>query len=456
MEQLKKVNMMQIYQMWKNLTIGILVMIGVIVFTRLLPFYFAPAVALIGAAVLYTIIYYNGINRSPSCILTIYCFFYCLIGYSFVSIVLNVLFAWGIIRLPDEIIFFNRPYIPSLLLAPVSAVILFFLYFRRNNLQVCVECRLHNGDHYDRGQLGRILQHETSFQLRNLIYIFAILSIIVWTYYLKFYIKVNLNARDWYIFAWIFVIVMLLDELYFVFRYYNLYLDLKESDELISPETEEDFRTVTYLRFYVICGNHIFVDTKAIDPSTPYREVVDTPFIKRRNANGVRIDEVKNEIAEMTGVKGGELRFFFGRQSPDMANARLLRYFYFLDGDISDYPELKAKGEWMDFNKFKKIYVTSPGNMSSRALSDLTRLATIIQTEKIFDERGYRKNKIKSYQPGFSLKDVRQSTLDFQDDKWIRISMFNSDTPFYSLKRWWRHIKGKGNVSKSVPERHID
>ena len=46
--------------------------------------------------------------------------------------------------------------------------------------------------------------------------------------------------------------------------------------------------------------------------------------------------------------------------------------------------------------------------------------------------------KLKSYQPSFNLIDVRNSKLDFQDDKWINISMFNSDSPLFHIKRWWK------------------
>ncbi len=447
MEDLKKVNSMQLYQMWKNLTIGLFVLIGIVVFTRILPFYLAPAVALVGAAVLYTMIYYSRINRVSSCIVTLYCLFYCVIAYTFVSILINVLYAWGIILLPDELIFFNRPFFPTLILTPVSAVTVFILYLKKRNLQICVDCRLYNGDHHDRGTLGQILHNESGLQLRNLALIFSVIAVICWVYYLFIYVNIAVNARDWYVFSWFFVISLILDELYFVFRYYNLYLDLKESDEIITPEAMEDMSVKTYVRYYVICGNHIYVNTKSVDPAAPYREVVDTPFITRRSVSGITVDEVRSIITNMTGVNNGELRFFFGRKSPDMPNSTLLRYFYFLDGDIHDYLELASEGEWMDFDKFKRIYSTSPGNMSHRALSDLTRLATIIQTEKLFDEKGFRKNKIRSYRPGFSMKDVRTSTLDFQDDKWIRISLFNSDTPFYRIKRWWRNLNGKSGVN---------
>ena len=82
-------------------------------------------------------------------------------------------------------------------------------------------------------------------------------------------------------------------------------------------------------------------------------------------------------------------------------------------------------------------------------MADITRLATIVLTQKIFDEKGYRKNKLKSYHPNFTLKEVRDSDTDFQDDKWIRISLFNSDTPMYSLKRWFRQMIGGKSKNKA-------
>ena len=449
MEDLRKVNSMQLYQMWKNLSIGLLALIGVVTLTRMLPYYLAPAIALVAAATLYTILYYNRLEKISSCCVTLYCIFYCLLSYSFVSILINVLFAWGLFLPPDELIFFNKPYITTLLLSPCCAVTMILLYFKRGSLQVCVDCRLHNGDRYERGLLGEILHHESRLQLRNLIAVFTLITVVVWVYFLLIYVKIDLNSRDWYVYAWFFVMALILDEFYFIFRYYNLYLDLKETDELIDQDGLDNMETKTYLRFYVICDNHIFVDPRSIDPAATYREVIDTPFVTRRSVAGIRVDEVRRIVTRMTGVDDGELRFFFGRKNRDIHENSILRYFYFLDGKIEDYPELNVDGEWMDFEKFKRIYATSPGSMSHQALSDLTRLATIIQTEKVFDERGFRKNKIKSYVPGFTLKDVRRSNLDFQDDKWIRISMFNSDVRFYRFKRWWRNLNGKNGGSSS-------
>ena len=261
---------------------------------------------------------------------------------------------------------------------------------------------------------------------------------IVWVYYQFFYINVNVNARDSYIFTWLTVFGLLIDELYFSIRYYNLYLDLKESQEIITPNELRDMTAKTYLRFYVVCGDNMYLTDHAIEIGGNEKELIDTPFFTKQSMNGILAEDVKRVIERMTGVEGGELRFFYGRKSPDDDKHSLLRYFYFLDGDVSEYKELETPGEWYSFNQVKYLYSNYPEKMTELAVYDITRLATIMLTEKIFDEEGYRKSGIRSYNPTFTLSEVRKSKIDFQDDKWIKISLFNSDTPMYKLKKWWK------------------
>ena len=85
-----------------------------------------------------------------------------------------------------------------------------------------------------------------------------------------------------------------------------------------------------------------------------------------------------------------------------------------------------------------------------RHLLSFVSSVMVILTEKIFDENGFRKNRLKSYNPTFSLIDVHKSKLNFQEDKWIHISLFNSDTPFFRLKRWWRKITGKSSQKHKI------
>lgn len=449
MKELTKVSVSQLYMLWKNLSVALLAVIFMMTLSKLLPFYLSPIVSLGCAAYLYTLIHNRRGSGARSCIIIIYTVFICFIAYTFCVILLNLVHLWTIVDLPAEFVFFTDPYIPSLMMCPICLITLIVVYVRRRKLHVCVDCRMVNGDINERGKTGSLLSSEVYLQLRNLIALFAVLTCIIWGYYLFFFIKINTNERDWYVFTWLTVIAFLFDEIYFMARYYNLYLDLKENNEIIAPDALGNIEQSTYVRFYLICGDFMYVDEHSLDPHVEYREVIDTPFQTRRSVSGMAVTEVKRTVVQMTGVSDGYLRFFFGRKSPDLHNTRLLRYFYFIPQTPDEgLPEIKAHGKWMDFNDVKRIYSLYPGNMSSIMVADITRLATIMLTSKTFDERGFRRSRIKSYRPGFSLTDLRLSELDFQDDKWIRISMFNSDTRLYRLKRWWRNITGLSGKKK--------
>lgn len=365
-----------------------------------------------------------------------YSIFFCLIIYSFVSILVNVMYIWGWMKIPEEFIFFNDPYIPTLWMNPIGFITLLVIYLRRSKLQLCVDCRVANGNHSTRGVFGSIINTEKKFQLKNLTMLAGVLTVIVWTYYLIEYQNINTNAKDRYVFFWITTITIVIDMLYFLHRYYNLYYDLKENGELLTPEEIQGMSTKTYLRIYVICGNKVYLDRNMQDLTNPLHFGMDTPYFLQSDNNNMTAAEVRQTARQLTGGKEGELRFFFGQKAPDLEKHYVHRYFYFLDGNPEDYPDMNENGEWVDFEEVKFAYSRTPETMGTLAAYDLTRLATILITQKMFHENGTRKVKLKSYQPSFDLIDVRDSSLDFHSDKWIKIARFNSDTRFYKMRKF--------------------
>lgn len=449
MKDLEKVNASQLFAYWKNFSIGMLVLVALIAFSKILPFYFSPIIGLLGAAFLYTTLYNNKMANVPTCMVFSYAMFYCVIVYSFVSIVLNVLDIWNVIYMPKELSFFSDPYIPGLVLDPVCVVVLTVLYFRRSRLRICIDCKLTRGISLERGKLGVIMSMESKKLLGTMIFVFAALSVISWVYYFIWYYENALvNSRDWYVFFWLNVIAYILVELYFTSRYYNIYLDLKENGEIITEQELSDMTYKTYLRYYLISGNKVFLNTHVADKDNPGRFLIDTPFVTKRNVNGITTAEVSSIIKRLSGINDGELRFFYGRRSIDIAKHRLLRYFYFLKDEDADCPDVDIDGEWIDFNTIKRVYEQYPDMMSVTLLTDISRMVTIVLTQKLFDDRGYRKMKIKSYRPTLDLKEIRENNYDFQDDKWIRISMYNSDVRSFQIKRWWNRLLGRDDLSK--------
>ncbi len=438
---------MQLYYLWRNLAISLLCVGVVMGGAHVLPFYMAPALSLFLCGMLYTMIWNNSVSGRNGCMVVVETMLYSLLIYTFVSIIFVVIQVLDLYNFPNEIIFFNDPYLPSLILLPSTlAVSLYALLFKKS-MPAYRQFKSQYGGSRERGYFGLISNRETDFQLRNMVVLFAILTFIIWYYYLNIYVGINQNGRDWYVFLWIVVISVMLDEVYFMMRYFNLYLDLQEHNEIITPEELRDVTAHTYLRFYVICGEYVYIDRNAFDRLNQKKGVFDTPFITKRTVNGIPTTEVKNIVERMTGISGGELKFFFGRHLAGVDKHTLLRYFYFLDGDISDYPELAEKGEWGHFDDINRRYNTDPLSISTNALNDLSRLSTIILTERTYDEEGYRKNKIKSYKGNLTLADVRKTKLDLQDDKWLHIADFNSDTKFFKLKKFLREAAGKKSHS---------
>lgn len=443
MENLRKVNSMHLYSLWRNLAISLLCMGGAIAGARMLPFYMAPALSLFLCGVLYTMIWNSHTTSEPVSMLTVQMMLYSLLGYTFISVLFVVGYVFDLFKVPDELIFFNDPFLPSLILLPTAFVVTLYVIFFKETMPGYLATASRLGGSKEKGYFGFISNKEISLQLKNLAVLFAVLTAIVWWYYLSVYVNINQNGRDSYVFIWIIIALVLVDEFYFMMRYYNLYLDLQEHNEIITPEELRDITARTYLRYYVICGEYVYIDRHAFDRLNQVEDVFDTPFITKKTVNGVPTSEARNIVESMTGKKDGELRFFFGRHLAGVDNHSLLRYFYFLDGDIKDHVDMGAKGEWMHFDEIKKIYNESPLKIATNALNDLSRLSTIILTEKTYDEEGNRKNKIRSYKSNLTLSDVRNSNLDFQDDKWIRIANFNSDTTFFKLKKFLREATGR-------------
>lgn len=385
----------------------------------------------------------NEHSEQPGCMVVPQVMFYTLLIYSFTSIMLVIIYSMHLAPIPAEFVFFNNPYISSLTLLPIGLLVTTYTLLFSRSMPVCKRCIARTGGIRERGYFGYVTAQESKIQLRNLFAFFALLTAYIWWYYLDRYVDVNQNGRDWYVFVWIIILLIALDEIYFMTRYYNLYLDFQEHNEIITPDEIRDMTARTYLRYYVICGEYIYIDKNASDRVTNNKGIFDTPFTSKKTVNGIQQIDIRRIIEKMTGHKGGELKFYYGRHINGNNKVSVLRYFYFLDGDISDYSDIEMPGEWIHFDDIKRTYQEAPNRIGSNALNDLSRIFTIILTERDFDENGMRKNLIKSYRRNITLADIRKTELDLQDDKWIHIAHFNSDIKFYKLKKTLRNIMGK-------------
>ncbi len=64
--------------------------------------------------------------------------------------------------------------------------------------------------------------------------------------------------------------------------------------------------TKTYLRYYVVCGNSIYINPNVADPYRPDAKIIDTHFVTKRNVNGITTVEVNDIIRRMLGMQIGK------------------------------------------------------------------------------------------------------------------------------------------------------
>ena len=244
---------------------------------------------------------------------------------------------------------------------------------------------------------------------------------------------------------------MIIDIFYFLIRYYNLYLDLKESNHILLPEEINNKNELLFLRYYLICGNYIYLS------SNNYKNLnqgkLDTPFFIKSNSSKITLEESTNIIKDLSGIENGEIRFFYGRKSQRPRRNKMFRYFYFLNGERNDY-KINKNGKWFNYDEIKEIYSSEPDKLSNILIADTTRIARILITEKVYDSYGNRKIALDNYVPTYDLYDLYNSDIDFQDDKWIRISLFNSDSKFYKIRKLFRQIFRNRQNRNTPPTSH--
>ena len=89
---------------------------------------------------------------------------YALLAYTFISILLVVVQLLGLYVFPREMIFFNDPYLPSLILLPASLAASLFAVFFKKSMPAYKEFSTRYGGEREKGYFGLVVNRETDFQ----------------------------------------------------------------------------------------------------------------------------------------------------------------------------------------------------------------------------------------------------------------------------------------------------
>ena len=59
---------------------------------------------------------------------------------------------------------------------------------------------------------------------------------------------------------------------------------------------------------------------------------------------------------------------------------------------------------------------------------------------KTYDRNGRRLYPIRHYKPTFRLRDLRDWTVDYDDETWFDVAHNNEDRRFYKLRSLWNRV----------------
>lgn len=165
------------------------------------------------------------------------------------------------------------PFSPFSSKCPVAVIICVAHLILGNNSSVCRRCIIRYGTSSERGFLGRIFLQESRYQLRFLLILAAALSVFCWVYYWLYYINVNLNRFDRFVFNWIPVIFFGLSIIYLGMRYFSIWSYYYNYIEL-NPRRRA---TTTTVRYIILCGDSVFLNRTEDFNDIPDANRFDTP-----------------------------------------------------------------------------------------------------------------------------------------------------------------------------------
>ena len=316
----------------------------------------------------------------------------------------------------------RHPYICSLIVFPISLFVCTYFLLKGHSLRVCRNCQARFGYYNRNSSVSTLYFREARYQLRLLLMLSLILSIVDWAYYYFFYINVNFNTPDKFYFIVMPIAVYLLSLVYMSVRYMSM------TEEMSEKRASKTLRPMmTLVRFLIFSGDKVFLGADTDN-------LVDTPakiIVPRRDK--MSDDEATNSFRDIAGINDFTVRYLYD-DTGYLNGANVLHYAIFLKDDAT--PDLRLSGKWETIDELDRQL--KAGMLAPQMLSELNRIYNVTMAWKTYDRDGRRLYPIKHYHPTFRLRDFKNWDVDYGDLHWLDIATNNEDRPFFKLRRFWR------------------
>ncbi len=433
----QRVNAYGIFSMWATWAIGLGALIVVLFISPHVSKLWLPLVVFLIEFLLFVLVRFNRESRLPVCYLIPFVSTRILFWSVVIMVAINMMSNGGILSYLFDAESLNPeiPFVPVLIISPVSTIVSFWAHRRGATLNFCEDCVIRHGTSAERGFLGNMFSQEARYQIKLFCIISLALSLITWVYYVFVYINVNLNEADKFFYVWLPVIIYVFSLVYLGVRYFTVWLYYCQYIE----DNVVKYEGVTTLRYIVFCDDCVFLklyDFERDDPNT-LDDKYDTPA--RLNISFCQeISDYRTEtyLRGLTGLDKYELKLLY--VSTDFsAESNIFHYACFVENRDA-VKSSRLLGEWYTLPQLKELI--KENKVASIFCSEFNRIYTISMAWKTYDRSGRRLYGMRNYRPTFRLQDIKGWDVDYNDREWLFVARNNEDRSFYRLKRFWRRI----------------
>lgn len=317
------------------------------------------------------------------------------------------------------------PYVCALIIYPVACFVSLWFRVVGNRSRTCVNCTIRNGNYTERGLLAKLFQQESDLQLKFLCIMSGIVAVIDWSYYYLYYINVNYNSPDLFFFIGIPTAFTILSVIFFFTRYNSMWRHYCHN-----PAMEAIHGTSTAMRYIVIVGDHILLDLyNGITVDTPVKCFI--PFTTE-----ISHSKAEETFRELTGVKAPRLNLAYeSEETTTLANS--FHYLCFFN-NISEISGCRVQGQLYSLTRVLQMAKTSI--LAPEFKAELERIYTVAMAWKTYTPEGKRIYPVKNYRPSFRIRDIKDYKVDFNDKRWLTITVNNEDKYFFKLRTFWNRI----------------
>jgi len=434
-----------IFLLWLNWVLGLGFVTLLILLSMWVKPLYMPFVAYGMQFILFLMIKWNREQRLPVCYVYPFVVSRTLFWSGTVMLVINFLYSRWLSPLIFDPNTINEeiPFICSLIVSPIALTCCLWAHTHQSTLSFCRDCKMRSGTPAERGFLGMIFTREGQYQVYVAMLIAIGVCAIAWPYYLLTYANDSLTIPDRLVFFWAQVVLWLISIIYLGLRYLGIWAYYCQN---IEGSATRHGRS-TQIRFLVISGDMICLRHPQIGPEVaePGAHYFDTP----KSSFGPWKETISQSTAEitfqnLTGIYDAEIRLFYSNISGN-ADCNIFHFFTFLtEEQKKQFDSKNPDCIWVTFRNLANMI--NEHSLAPLMSAEITRLYTIAMAWKTYDHKGKRRYKIKNYKPTFRLEDVRKWDVDFNDKTWLYVADNNQDTPFYTMRRFWRrYINGVGN-----------